>query len=105
MPHAKGRNYYGKGHARRTSVAVTSLAAGEAPHHVQDGGADTQGRDDIDAVMIHTTTAARSSRLAAAQQLISVPRTRTELSRRHLAETRYRLMLDCAVTLIRLNDV
>jgi len=44
--------------------------------------------------MIHTTTAARSLRLAAAQQL-SVPRTRTELSQRHLAQTRYRLMLDC----------
>ena len=38
-------------HPRRASAAVTSLAARAAPHHIQDGGADTQAPDDIDTVI------------------------------------------------------
>ena len=36
---------------RRASSAVATLAAGAAPHHIQDGGTDTQGPDDICAVI------------------------------------------------------
>jgi len=38
-------------HRRRASSAVATLAAGSASHHLQDGGADTQGPDDIGTII------------------------------------------------------
>jgi len=34
-------------HRRSAAAEVVALAAGDAPHHVQDRSADTQGADDV----------------------------------------------------------
>jgi len=38
-------------HGRSAATEVTALAAGEAPHHVQDRGADPQSADDVHAAI------------------------------------------------------